>query len=252
MQNAKILCLDIETTPAEGWFWGKIWETNIIKTIKQSMILSYSAKWLEGKHITRGWIDFNWKKPVESEKKLLQEIWDLFDEADIVTFQNGKAFDVKKINARFLYHGFNPPSPYKVVDTKIEAKKYLDLPSYALDYMCTYFNIGKKLEHEGLGLWEKCIAGDLKAWARMLKYNKHDVTLTEQLYLKLRPFIKTHPNIGNIINNQCCPSCGSKDLIWRGYYNNSTTKYRRAVCKTCGTWSKSPINLQKIKLLTPI
>lgn len=252
MKNA-ILTLDIETTSLIAYSWGPIFESNLIEIIDQSQILSFSAKWLNGKHITKGWPDYKgYKKGVKDDKKLILDLWKLLDEAEIVITQNGKAFDIKTINSRFIHHNLPPPSPYKMVDTRMEAKRYIRLPSYSLDNMCAYFGIGKKQEHEGFPLWKKCIAGDLKAWKRMLKYNKHDVTLTEQLYLKLRPFMKTHPNLGNLMNEQVCPTCGSKNLQWRGYYTNSTTKYKRAMCNDCGHWCRSPINIQKVKLLNSI
>ena len=143
--------------------------------MEEGQILSFSAKWLGGKHITKGWPDYKgYKKGVKNDKEIVKDLWKLLDEAEIVIVQNGRAFDVKYVNSRFLFHGLTPPSPYKVVDTKTEAKRYLRLPSYSLDSMCEYFGIGKKQEHEGFPLWTKCMAGDEKAWKRMLSYNKND------------------------------------------------------------------------------
>lgn len=253
MKQIKILSFDIETSPIVAFSWGPMWETNLIEVTDHTLILSYSAKWFKGKHITKGWPNYKgYKKGVKNDKEIVKDIWNLLDEADIVVLQNGKAFDVKQCNSRFAFYGLASPSPFKVVDTKIEAKKYLRLPSYSLDNMCDYFGIGKKLEHEGFPLWKKCMAGDLKAWKRMLRYNKHDVTLTEQLYLKLRPFMKTHPNMGNYINKKICPRCSSVNLQSRGFSHNITTYYRRLRCSDCGAWAKMNENLQKQKLLTSI
>ena len=48
----------------------------------------------------------------------------------------------------------------------------------------------------------------------MLKYNKRDVTLLEEVYLRIRPWIKGHPNCANYIDSKVpiCSNCGSKNL----------------------------------------
>ena len=239
----KILLIDLETTALKAFSWGPSWETSLIEIIEHTTILSYSAKWLDGKHITKGWPDYKgYKKGKMDDKEIVKDLWKLLDETEVVIAQNGKAFDIKIMNARFLYHSMIPPSPYKVIDTMTEARKYLRLPSYKLNDMCDYLGIGRKKEHEGFPLWKKCIAGDRKAWKRMLAYNKHDIVLTEQLYLRLRPFISNHPNMnvyeGTIGN---CPNCGSNQLIRRGYNFARSHKRIRYRCKSCGAWSSGDI-----------
>lgn len=254
MIEPKILTYDLESFPAVGYFWNRKWETNIIETLEQSPILSFSAKWLNGKQITRGLPDYKgYKSGSKDDSKLVRDVWSLFDEADIVIMQNGQAYDYKMTNSRFLYHGLTPPSPYKIIDTKTVAKKYLKLPSYALDDMCDYYGIGRKQEHEGFALWTKCLNGDKKAWARMKRYNAHDVIITEKLYKKLLPFISNHPPLGMFMNSgEVCPNCGSNKLQSRGFAVNKTTKYRRVHCQNCGSWSRATKNIQEVKPLIAI
>ena len=235
----RILTIDIETSPLIAYSWGPVYETNLIEVIDQTAVISYSAKWLGGKHITKGWPDYKgYKKGRLNDREIIKDIWRLLDEADIIVAQNGKRFDVKVMNARFLFHGLTAPSPYKIVDTLTEAKKYLRLPSYKLNDICNYYGIGGKVEHEGWGLWKKCLRGDEKAWKRMLKYNKHDVVLTEKLYLLLLPFIK-HPD-RNIIEGTRgkCPSCSSEKLIKRGYAMVKGGSKAKLQCKNCGAWTQ--------------
>jgi len=233
----KILILDIETSPIIAYTWGPKWETNIIDFLEQTQIMSYSVKWLGGKQTTKCLRDFpGYKKGKVNDYELVKSIHDLLDEADIVVTQNGIAFDHKIINARFIRHEINPPSPYKMIDTLNESKRYLRLPSYNLDDMSKYFCIGEKLHHEGFDLWKKCIEGDDKAWMLMKKYNAKDVSLTEEIYLKLRPFIKSHPNINCFYRDEVCPKCGSKNCQKRGFSLTSTGKYQRYQCNNCGGW----------------
>lgn len=248
MSSPEILFFDVETTPIKAYSWGPKWEANLVEFVDYSRVLSFSAKWLGGHHTTRGWPNYRgYKKGVLNDKDIVDEIWDFFDEADIIVAHNGHDFDIKTLNARFLYHGLTPPSPYKIVDTKTETKKYLRLPSYKLDDICDYFGIGRKLHHEGFPLWIRCMAGDKDAWKVMLRYNKHDVLLLEQVYLKIRPWMVNHPNVGMHKDGIVCPRCGSTDLKWEGWYRNKTTKYHAFSCADCGGWGRDTKNEQKIK-----
>jgi DNA polymerase elongation subunit (family B) len=242
-RQPRILTFDIETTPIIAYSWGPKWEANLIEIIEPSKVLSFSAKWLNGKHITKGWIDYR----SDNDRQIVEDIWDLFNEADIIVVQNGRVFDTKTLNSRFLNYSMTPPAPYKIVDTLLEARKYLRLPSYSLDDMCDYFGIGRKVEHEGFPLWKRCMTGDKKAWKKMLKYNKHDVTLTEKLYLKLRPFMASHPNLGMYTNQLVCPKCGSRKIQSRGWRINKTTRYKKVFCSNCGGWGSFSKNLQEFK-----
>lgn len=240
--NPRILSIDVETTPLQAYTWGPKWETNLIEVIEQSRILSYSAKWLDGKHITKGWPDYKgYKKGELDDKKIMQDIWNLLNEADIILAHNGRDFDAKVINTRFVANGLTPPAPYKLIDTKTEAKKYLRLPSNSLDDICDYFKIGRKMEHEGFPLWKKCMAGDKAAWNRMLKYNKQDVVLLEEVYLLLRPWMSGHPTVGMFHNKLVCPRCGSDKIHARGFAVSKTQKYRKFQCQNCASWGRSAI-----------
>jgi RNase P subunit RPR2 len=253
-EGNRILLIDLETSPIEAFSWGPMWETNLIEITEQSKILSYSAKWLGGEHWTKGWPDYkDYKKGVLNDKEIVKDIWHLLNEAEIVIAQNGKQFDIKVMTTRFLYHGLGPPSPYRVIDPKTEAKRYLRLPSNSLDNICDYFGIGRKMEHEGFGLWRKCMTGDRHAWKRMKAYNRHDVVLMEQVYLLLRPYMKTHPNMAMYQDKTVCPKCSSAKGFKRdGFYTNQTTKYQVWKCKNCGGQARTTLNIREIKPLISI
>ena len=247
-EEPKLLVVDIETSPIVAYTWGPKWETNIIEFIEQSQIISFSAKWLNGKQITKVLPDYKgYKANVLNDELIVKEIHSLLNEADAVITQNGRAFDTKVINSRFIYHGLKPPAPYKIIDTLTEAKRYLKLPSYKLNDMCEYFGIGTKLSHEGFDLWKKCIAGVKSSWKKMKRYNAQDVILTEQLYEKLKPFMRTHPNFSTFKDLHACPKCGSEHVQSRGVTRNSTTIYRRAQCQSCGGWFRYGKNIQKLE-----
>ncbi len=254
IQEPKTLLIDFETTANKGDFWGDKWQTSIIEITEYTKILSFSAKWLGGNQITKGWIHYpKYVAGKDNEERMLREIWDMFNEADILIAHNGKDFDFKVANSRFAAHNITPPSPSKVIDTKTEAKKYLRLPSYSLNEIAQYFGLGHKLEHEGYPLWKSCQAGDKNAWRKMLAYNKQDVVLLEGVYMRLLPYMKT-PNAGMYTDKVICPrpGCGGTKFQSRGKVKNLTTEYTRLFCTKCGGWTRDNVNLREVKPMVAI
>ncbi len=241
-KELKILLFDIETAPNIGYTWEK-YETNVIEFIKERYMLTFTAKWLgENKSVTYGLDDFpTYSTNTECDKELCIKLWELIDEADIVIGHNSDSFDIKVMNTRFIANGLLPPSPYRTVDTRKEAKKKFGFSSNSLNDLCTLLGIGGKHPTGGFKLWKDCMAGDKAAWKKMKKYNKIDVLLLEQLYLKLRPWMKTHPNTAILKDKLACHACSSVNTQRRGTMFNKVTKYQRIFCNDCGSWSQGPV-----------
>lgn len=236
MSQHQILVLDIEITPSIGYTWGK-WEVNVIEFIRNWHLLSFAYKWLGEKTNVLALPDFKGYKPGCDDKELLKPLWNLLDEAQIVVAQNGDKFDIRKINTRFLTHNMTPPSPYKTVDTLKIARSKFGFNSNKLDDLGADLGVGRKVKHDGFDLWKGCMAGDMRSWATMKRYNIQDVYLLEKVYLKFRPWHSTHPSV---INDKLkeCPKCGHDDLISRGSAYTKTMIYKRFRCNKCGGWSK--------------
>ena len=112
----KVLFFDIETAPNKmhGWsLWNQNFGLNQIES--EWFLLSYSAKWLGQDTVM--YEDMEGIVSTENDRHLLDSLWKLIDEADIVIGQNSKAFDIKKMNARWIMNGYLPPSPYKQIDS---------------------------------------------------------------------------------------------------------------------------------------
>jgi hypothetical protein len=245
----KILTIDVESAPLESFTWG-IFDQNVgLEQIKTEWsILSYAAKWLDSKKIYYGDVSGRGSKKIRDDKPLMGQIWELLDEADIVVAQNGKRFDIRKINARLIMHGYGPYSPVRVVDTMISAKKYFAFTSQKLKWTSQYLTDTPKDEHKefpGFELWIECLKDNPRAWREMKKYNIRDIIATEKVYLRLRPWIDGHPNVGAYSESdlQICPKCGSDQLQRRGDAVSQAGKYARYMCKGCAGWSRGKIQL---------
>lgn len=237
-REPKILSFDIETRPLEVYSWG-IFEQNIgINQIKTDWhVLCFAAKWY-GKHGM-------FYKGNRDEKEVLQAVWNLLDEADVVLTQNGKQFDAKKLNARFLINKMKPPSPYQHIDTRQLARKTFGFTSYSLEYMCNALDTEhKKMKHErfpGMELWTECLKGNKQAWEDMETYNKNDVLCLEDVYEKLRPW-GSAPGVDLSVYHgdaifRC--QCGSVDLQKRGFDRTKIGKFQKYQCQSCGAWTSA-------------
>ena len=236
----RVLLIDIETSPITGYVWGLFKQNVGLNQIKAEWnILSFCAKWLGEPEI----IYDDVRDHPADDSTLLQQLWDLLNEADLVICQNGKRFDVPKIQARLIMAGYLPPSPFKVVDTMLMAKQQFGFTSKKLEWMTTYLTETKKDKHAkfpGFELWSECLKGNPDAWDEMREYNIPDVTSMEELYLKLRPWYVGHPNVAIYCNSEqaACPKCGSHDVQQDGWTYTQSGKYERYHCGNCGGWSR--------------
>lgn len=254
-KTAKILIFDIETSPLRAYVWRR-WKQNIYldQTISEWFLISWAAKWLEESEVYSECLS---PKEIKSEddSRIIKKLWMLIDEADIIIAHNGKSFDSKKMNSRFILQGLPPTSPYIQIDTKEVAAKQFGFSSNKLDALAGYFGIEHK-DDTDFELWSKCMDGDQEALNYMQKYNKKDVTILEQVYLKLRPWIKNHPNVALYLeeDNMVCPVCGSKHLEEDGsFYYTTVNKFKVMRCQDCGGISRvrnSSYPKNKIKNIT--
>lgn len=241
----KILVLDIETSPIISYTWGLFDQNVALNQIKEDWsIIAIAAKWFGEKDVF--YVDQRDAKNIRNDKKMLQKVWELIDSADIILTQNGRRFDNKKLNARFIINGMKPPSPFKQIDTLEIAKKAFGFTSNKLEYMsdnlCTKY---KKLKHNkfpGFDLWKECMAGNMDAWKEMEKYNKHDVLALEELAEKLMPWSSCHFSIYTDADVPVC-SCGCKDFERRGFDYTQVSKFQRYRCRQCGAWTRGRENL---------
>lgn len=191
IKEPKILIFDIETAPILAHVWG-LFDQNVGLNQIQSdwHVLSWAAKWAGDPPSKVMYQDQRNAKDVTNDKKILQSIRELLDQADLVITQNGIKFDSKKLNARFLFHEIKSPSSYRHRDTLKMAKKHFNLTSYKLEYMtdkfCKKYKKQKHKKYPGHELWKECLRGNKEAWKEMQKYNIHDVLATEELYNVLK------------------------------------------------------------------
>lgn len=239
----KILIFDIETSPMEVYVWGLYkQQIGIQQVIKDWSLLSWSAKWLFDDKIMSQRVTGAQAK-ARDDSSIVKGLWKLLDEADLVVGHNAAKFDTRKANLRFAVNGLLPPEPYRVIDTMRHAMKVFGSASYKLDWLNKIFGIQMK-DHAPYEWWKEAVQGSDAALTNMELYNRTDVTVTEELYLKLRPWMKGHPNVALYINTDetLCTNCGNENLTWGGYYYTPAGKYKSFRCDGCGAIGRSRIS----------
>lgn len=244
MTNPKVLIFDIETFPILAYVWGLKDQNIALNQIHTDWSISaWGAKWLGASTVSYK------DRSNNSEKALLNGIWELLDKADIVITQNGKSFDSKRLNARFIHYGMLPPRPYRHIDTYLLVKGAADFTSNKLEYLtnklCKKY---KKLQHSmfpGFSLWTECLKGNKRAWAEMRRYNIHDVLSTEELYNAVKAW--GPQNMPKLFNSPVtCSVCGYVAQR-RGTELKGKTLVQRIRCKNlqCGRWGTDSLPKEK-------
>lgn len=241
--SPRILLIDIETAPILAFVWS-LWKQNVglNQIVNEWYILSFCAKWLGEDEV----IYQDIRDTPHDDASLMAPLWALLNEADIIIGQNGKAFDMPKIQARLVMAGHPPPRPYKIIDTMLMAKQQFRFTSNKLEWMTgpsaglTEDSKDQHAKFPGFKLWAECLKGNPEAWDEMRSYNIPDVLTMEQLYLKLRPWYVGHPNLAAYVESdeRLCPKCLSPDVKQDGFTFTQTGKYERYHCGGCGGYSR--------------
>lgn len=179
------------------------------------------------------------KKDQRDDFYVVKTMADIIKDADVIVGHNLKNFDVKKLNTRLIKHGLPPLPKIPVVDTLKEARKIAKFSSNRLDYLGEFFGFGGKVKTSP-ELWMRALHGDVLAIEEMAKYCKGDVDLLEKIYLKLLPYIETHPHIGVLSGEErfSCNKCGSTKLIRHKERPTATGLMKiQCQCQKCGSYS---------------
>jgi len=240
--KAKILVLDIETAPIAAYVWG-LWDQNVYidQIISNWYMLTWAAKWLGEEEVFSARLS-SLEAIEEDDRRITEEIWALLDEADIIIAHHGDKFDIPKLNSRFLVHGLVPPSNYKQIDTKKVASRTFGFSSNKLQALAELFGFQGKHDTD-FNLWKRAVKGVKEALVEMEDYNVQDVRVLEEVYIKLRPYIKGHPNLDLYMDSDepHCPSCGSSNVkVMHGkFFYTQAVKYKLYRCNNCGAVSRT-------------
>lgn len=184
------------------------------------------------------------------DKHVLTVFHGVISDADVIVAHNGDNFDYKYLKTRMLFHGLPALPPVTSIDTYKIAKQHLLFNSNKLDYLGKFLGFGGK-KPTPKGLWMDVLNGSRKAIKVMVDYNKRDVTLLRDVFLKLRPYIPNHLN-RELFGKIGCPRCGSKHVQSRGVHRAISRVYQRFQCQKCSGWFRAVKNDKNVSTKTRV
>lgn len=211
---SNILIYDIETArmQAEVWWSGKQYVGGHQIT-SEPRIITIAYKWLGSDKVEY----LKWDKN-QSDEKLIKKFLKVYNKADLVIGFNNDKFDNRFVNARALRYNLDVNVHVKSFDIMKQAKRLFRLPSYSMNSIAKYIGVETKLQHSGLQMWEAIQYGDKKeakkAMKLMIDYNVQDIIVTEQVYLRVRKYMKTPIHMGVLQGKEkhTCPTCGGNHV----------------------------------------
>lgn len=245
----KIFIFDVETAPMRAYVWKRYKENiSLPQTISESFMLCWSGKFLGDDEVFGECLT-----PAEvasgDDKRIVTALRNCLDDSDLVIAYNGRTFDVPVTNTRCLVNHIPPYKPFQLIDPYVDAKKTFRFSSNSMDEIATMLGLDNKLSTDFM-LWRRCMEGDQEALDYMFKYNKKDVLVLEDIFIEMRPWLKTPSLCSYFDEGSRCVACGSDDFIkleGRFFYT-PFGKYQLYRCKDCGKIFRDNVNLNRKKI----
>lgn len=218
--------------------------------IRDWIMLGAAWKWLDEPHVYC--VSVSSKNPID-DTEVVSSLYQAIDEADIIIGHNSDKFDIKKIKTKAFLYGHKPLGKKKTIDTLKIARSEFSFSSNKLSHLAEECQVTCKAESPD---WEKALQGCPKELAYMRKYNRLDVQVTEEIYLKLRGWMKSHPNFNAFYDIKdsegrkvdVCPSCASANTVEKGVEVTAAGRYKTYQCEECGYVMRHSKNLTKVSL----
>lgn len=271
---------DIETTPLLPWCFslGKqvIRHNQLLKGyFSRTHIISIAYQWM---HEDKAHV-LNWGNSEADEKKMIEKIGKLIQEADIVIGKNSNRFDNKHVNTQRLWFGLEgqPEWMKQADDLEVQMRRHFYLPSYSLDYLSEQLGFGGKdkmlfddwvaiseyrmlqLAGKGSAPLLKLLTGKTTAAIRkegkeklkkMCDYNRKDTEDTVNLWNYCAAHFQPKLNMARFYGNQDgyylrCKICGGENIFKNGVDYRSATPKQKWHCRDCNRHAGSTTILSK-------
>ena len=239
--KAKILAFDVETAPSIGYHWGRF-DQRIPQAmiIQEGSLLCWCARWVDDSDNMYHDSVWNYGNDMRNDLEVAQTLADMIEEADFVVAHNAK-FDTGWLTRSLIKNDLPPPRMPRVIDTLKIARSSFKMPSNRLGDLAHFLGLTAKEDPGGFQTWRDILeakgAVQKRAQERMLHYCMTDVDVLVEVYERIKPYWKSHPNLGAFSESPVCNTCQSLHVVSNGYYRSNSGKYARYKCTSCGNQS---------------
>jgi hypothetical protein len=188
--TANILYFDLEISKSLYFNYGARVPSGYMNTddlFRERYIICWSASYVGSDKV---WSDSVTQKEARKwdDKRILSQLHDLMESADILAGHNIDRFDVRHANARFLLNGLEPVTGKKTLDTLKIARSKFFFESNKLDYISQKLGFQSK-DHIDNHDWLQIVTtGNQKTLDKVLRYNKKDVKIGKSVLEKLMKY----------------------------------------------------------------
>jgi len=222
----KVLLWDIEATNLSAPF---------------GTILCIGYKWLgEKKVYVPTILDFAETGHRLSDEVLVDHFAEVYAEADYTVAHYGVRYDLPMVNSKLIKYGKKPLPPIPMIDTWWIARTVMKMHSNRLGAIAEYLSTKNAKTPITFDDWLQAAAGNHDAIKQVVKHCKADVLTLEEVFIKLRPWIKMQPASGLFSGEITgCVNCGGFNVHNRGFHVTKTKRFQRRQCQDCGKWQRS-------------
>ena len=141
--------------------------------------------------------------------------------------------------------GLPAPSPYKVVDTLVIARRVFKAESNTLDSLAKRLGVDSKTDKYDVRVARAAVNGDKAAQETLASYNRGDIVASEALFDRVRPYAKGLPHLGMWADDElACPSCGSTMTATGKTTHANVQAYEAYKCEACGAHGRGTTKLK--------
>ena|SRR3990167_5434471 len=179
-----------------------------------------------------------WDYETQDDSELIKEFDKVAQEADVIIGKNSDRFDNKHINTRrmFLDLAGNTEWLKRTDDLEKHMRKQFYLPSQSLDYISQQLGFGGK-DKMSFDDWVHISTKDkehgMKAFNKMLKYNRKDVLDTMAIWNYCEKHFVPKLNLSKTNDGIGCRRCGGLNIIKNGKGQSGNVIYQRYHCTDC-------------------
>lgn len=186
---------------------------------------------------------------MQLDKGLIRDFSKVYNSADVAVGHYSTRFDRRFINTRCLEQGLPPLANIAEVDTWKIAYDNLAMSSNRLDSLNRFLETKHQKTPITPQIWCRAEAGHGPSIKYIEEHCIADIECLEEVYHKIKPFMKNHPNLAKYIDEkrEGCATCGSFDIQYRGNRLTARGYQKRVHCQSCGGWSCVPKGAKLLK-----
>lgn len=242
-KQPRLLIFDVETVPSIAATFGRFNQTIGHNNVIREGGAIVSAAWkFYGDTEVKSVVMTPEEAIKDNDTRIVCELYEAFEQSEVVVAHNA-SFDLGVFKARLALHRMPMHKTVKVIDT-YKISRGMRFNSRKLDSLADYFDAGRKVFHEGINLWIRCMNGDPEALNDMRIYNEQDIVLLEEVYNCIKAYDSKPINLGQYFddNEQHCPACGSTDVASTGnLVYTDVSAFDEVICNSCGHRSRKRI-----------